>query len=452
MNFRNFMLISVTLLAADLFLAGCGPTETFDDRLQAVVTAQGIRPYEPPPSPEPALVALGEALYFDKILSGNRDISCATCHHPALASGDELALSIGTGGMGLGTRRQMGVGRERIPRNAPEVFNRGAAEWRTMFWDSRVMLDEEGEFITPAGNRLPDGLQNVLAAQAMFPVTSRDEMRGNRGDVDVWGQPNELAAMADTNILAIWDGLMKRLLAVPEYVTLFQAAYPDTPLEELDFTHAANAIAAYEAEAFSLYQNPWYAYLNGDRSAMSDEAKRGAVLFFGDAGCAACHSGPLFTDQQAHVIAAPQIGPGKGIAAPYDYGRFWETGDPRDKYAFRTPPLLNVAATGPWLHDGAYSTLEAVIRHHLDPDTALRSYDPAEHLPPDLQDSFQTNLAVIEEMLGNVDPLLAPSRQLSPQEIEALGAFLEALTDTAVTNLANITPTAVPSGLPVTDN
>ncbi|HIP71387.1 MAG TPA: cytochrome-c peroxidase, partial [Anaerolineae bacterium] len=111
--------------------------------MQAVVTAQGIRPYEPPPSPEPTLVTLGEALYFDKILSGNRDISCATCHHPTLASGDELALSIGTGGMGLGPQRQMGVGRERIPRNAPEVFNRGAVEWRTMFWDSRVMLDEE---------------------------------------------------------------------------------------------------------------------------------------------------------------------------------------------------------------------------------------------------------------------------------------------------------------------
>lgn len=452
MNIRNFMLTIFFLLAAGLFLAGCGPAETFDDRLQAIIAAQGIRPYEPPPPPDPALVTLGEALYFDKILSGNRDVACATCHWPGQATSDGLPLPIGTGGVGLGPQRQMGAGRERIPRHAPELFNRGAAEWRTMFWDSRVMLDEDGEFITPAGNRLPDGLQSVLAAQAMFPVTSRDEMRGSRGDVDVFGRPNELAAIADANIPAIWAGLMKRLLAVPEYVTLFQTAYPDTPLEELDFTHAANAIAAYEAEAFSLYQSPWRAYLNGDRSAMSDEAKRGAVLFFGDAGCAACHSGPLFTDQQARVIAAPQIGPGKGDAAPYDYGRFWETGDPRDKYAFRTPPLLNVAATGPWLHDGAYSTLEAVIQHHLDPDTALRNYDPAAHLPPELQDSFQDDPALIEEMLGNVDPLLAPSRQLTPQEINALVAFLEALTDPTVANLGRITPTAVPSGLPVTDN
>lgn len=440
------------LLGVSLMLAGCGPAETFDQRLQLIITGQDIRPYQPPPSPDPALFTLGEALYYDKILSGNRDISCATCHHPTLASGDGLPLSVGTGGRGLGPERQMGPDRERIPRNAPEVFNRGAAAWRTMFWDNRVMLDDDGEFISPAGNRLPEDLQNVLAVQAMFPVTARDEMRGNRGDVDVLGQPNELAAVADTNMPAVWNGLMARLLAIPDYVTLFQAAYPDVPLPELTFAHAANALAAYEAEAFSLYHSPWYAYLQGDKAAMTEEAKRGAVLFFGDAGCSACHSGPLFTDQEAHVIAAPQIGPGKGIAAPYDYGRFWETGDPRDKYAFRTPPLLNVAATGPWLHDGAYNDLEAVIRHHLDPEAALRGYDPAVHLPVDLQGSFQTNQAVIEEMLGKVDPLLAPERELSPQEVQALVAFLEALTDTAVTDLAEIVPTAVPSGLPVVDH
>ncbi|HFQ94118.1 MAG TPA: hypothetical protein ENK32_08930, partial [Anaerolineae bacterium] len=105
------MLIIALLLAAGPFLAGCGPTETFDDRLQAIVTAQGIRPYEPPPPADPALVTLGEALYFDKILSGNRDVSCATCHHPTQASGDGLPLSIGTGGTGLGPQRQMGAGR-----------------------------------------------------------------------------------------------------------------------------------------------------------------------------------------------------------------------------------------------------------------------------------------------------------------------------------------------------
>ena len=443
------------VVAALLFLCvgllGCGPVVTVDQQLQAMIAAQDIRPFEPSPPADPALVALGKALFFDKELSGNRDISCATCHHPALHTGDSLPVSVGTGGRGLGTVRELGNGRTLIARNAPDVYNRGSAAWQTMFWDGRVANSVRGYFVTPAGSQLPADLDNVLAAQAMFPVTSIDEMRGLPGDVDVFGKPNELAVIPNDAWTVIWGGLMARLLAYPEYVALFHAAYPEVPPGDLTFAHAANAIAAFEADAFNQFQSPWYDYLQGEETALSEEAKRGAVLFFGDGGCSQCHTGPLLTDQSYHNVAAPQVGPGKGGEAPLDYGRFQVTGRLEDKFAFRTPSLLNVTATGPWLHDGAYATLEAVIEHHLNPASALSRYDAAANLPASLQDAVVEDTAVKQEMLAAVDPLLLEARRLGPAEVKDLVAFLEALTDTAVSDLAHLQPQSVPSGLPVQD-
>lgn len=446
---NRLVILSGIVLLFILSVNGCQSAHTLDEQLQAVIREQGITRLDPGPPQDPALVALGQALYFDKILSGNRDIACATCHHPVENSGDDLPVSIGTGGIGLGETRQIGYGRSFIPRNAPEIFNRGAAEWQTMFWDSRVMVGGDGRFLTPAGEKLPAGLTGPLAAQAMFPVTSADEMRGAPGDMDIFGYPNELALIDGTDLPAIWQALMVRLLAIPGYETLFTAAYPNVPITELGFEHAANAIAAFEIDAYSLYHTPWYRYLEGDESALSAEAKAGALLFYGDAGCGRCHTGPLFTDQQHHNLAVPQVGPGKGEEAPLDYGRFRETGNPADKYAFRTPPLHNVTVSGPWMHDGAFSTLEAVIVHHLDPARSLRSYDPALHLPFDLRDTFQNDAPLLDEMLDGVDPLLAAARSPTDAEIRQLIAFLAALTDPAtVGEMVYVVPTAVPSGLP----
>ncbi|MBK8989307.1 MAG: cytochrome-c peroxidase [Chloroflexi bacterium] len=448
-NDMGIVVVVALFLAA--LLSGCGPVETADQQLQALIAAQDIRPFEPGPPADPALVALGQALFFDKELSGNRDISCATCHHPTLGTTDNLPLSMGTGGQGLGVERQFGDGRILIARNAPDVYNRGSAAWQTMFWDGRAAASARGYFVSPAGSQLPPGLDNILAVQAMFPVTSVDEMRGLPGDLDVFGQPNELALIPEDDWTTLWESLMARLLALPGYVALFQAAYPAVPPADLTFVHAANALAAFESDAFNQCQSPWYHYLQGDTAALSETAKRGAVLFFGAAGCGQCHSGSLLTDQAYHNLAAPQLGPGKGVEAPLDYGRFRETARPEDKFAFRTPSLLNVAATGPWLHNGAYATLEAVIAHHQDPAAALSAYDAAAHLPAYLQDSVQQDPALHQEMLASLAPQLAAARRLGPGEIEALLAFLQALTDTAVFDLAGVQPTAVPSGLPVQD-
>ncbi|HSF85383.1 MAG TPA: cytochrome c peroxidase [Acidimicrobiia bacterium] len=422
-----------------------GPS--LDDELAAVISSHGLEPIDANAAQPAALVELGEALFWDKELSGNRDIACATCHHTTLGSGDALPVSIGTGGSGLGEQRVLGEGRNLVPRNAPDVWNRGADGFFTMFWDGRVSGTAEHGFTSPAGEQLPAGLPNVLAVQAMFPVTSADEMRGVPGDVDVFGNVNELGEIADDDFSAIWDGLMERVVAIPRYVELFEAAYPDTPTDHLGFEHAAMAIAAFETNAFAADQTPWDRYLAGHRDAMDDAAKRGALLFYGTARCAACHSGDLLTDQQHHNIGAPQVGPGKGEEAPDDHGRARETGSAMDMYAFRTPPLRNVTANGPYFHDGAYMDLEAAVRHHLDVLGSLAAYDVAQ-LRDDLELEYTdpSRTAVVVDYL---DPRLATPRLLSETEIDDLMAFLEALTDPRLGDVALRIPDAVPSGLPI---
>lgn len=449
------LLAAALLLAALLYsardtlaerLAGGGS----DGRLTLLLNKSGVTQLDLGPTPDPALVALGEALFFDKLLSGNRDISCATCHHPQFAGADGLPLSFGTGGHGLGPERAIGEGRELVPRNATELFNRGSPEWTTMFWDGRVNLSAVYGLNSPVGNGLPPLLATALEAQAMFPVTSRDEMRGDFGDYDANMELNEVAAIGDMRPKAIWAALMKRLLAVPGYVELFQAAYPDTPVEELGFEHAAKAIATYEVAAFSFADSPWDRYLAGDRAALSEEAKRGAILFYGEAGCGACHGGNLLTDQQFHNIGVPQLGPGKLSDDELDLGRFLETGRPEDRYAFRTPPLRNVTLSGPYMHNGAYADLEAAVRHHLIAAEALAGFDAAT-LPAAFRDMLHSETAVHEDILRSLDPRLAQPPVLSEAQLADLMAFLGALTSPSAVDLSGLVPDAVPSGLPVMD-
>jgi cytochrome c peroxidase len=401
------------------------------------------------PSPPAAKVALGDALFWDPLLSGDKDTSCATCHHPTLATGDGISLPIGTGGEGMGHERSFRDDARRVlvPRNATPVYNLGLVGMDTMFWDGRVQGTTDLEFDSPASDDLPYGLDNAVAVQAMFPVTSRDEMRGHRGSKDIFGERNELASISDHRNDAVWDDLMTRLLAVPAYVEMFNAAYPDVPVDELGFEHAANALAAYQMEMFTFLDSPWDRYLQGDEAALSPAALEGAMLFYGKAGCAQCHNGPLLTDLQFHNIGVPQVGPGKGFESPLDYGRARETGDEADLFAFRTPPLRNVAITGPWMHNGAYTTLEAAVRHHLDPVQAVANYDLGQLSP-----------VVLEEDSGDTAvhtaALSAPSfmrlkRELTDAEVQALLAFLEALTSPSAIDLSHTIPSAVPSGLPV---
>lgn len=452
------------LLTGLLGLAGIGV---------AAPTRSEPPPIDPPLVPIPR-EELGRLLFWDPLLSGERDIACATCHHPDFASADGLPLAIGVGGTGIGSERVLGHGRQFIARHASDLFNRGLNGWHTIFWDGRIETAPDGGYTTPIGDYLPGDLTNALAAQALFPLTFRDEMRGGRYSVagyaidpgeaveveqgtlngwydeDIYGQPNELALIGNTagDFPTIWQGIMQRLLLIPRYQALFQAAYPDTPAGEWTIQQAANALAAFETHAFTLTNSPWDRYLAGDHTALSVEAKEGALLFYGSAGCAACHSGPFLSDQQYHNIAVPQFGPGVGEDAPLDPGRFHATGNPTDRFAFRTPPLRNVALTAPYMHNGAYPTLEAAVTHHLRPAAALRAYDGT-HLPAELQGTLQNHPVTIAAILESLDPHLSRPVSLTDRQMAQLLAFLNALTDPAAAHLSHLVPATVPSGLPV---
>jgi cytochrome c peroxidase len=447
--------------ALALALLGCGdgdgpagppnpPPDSVDTVLRTRLRDASVAPLAPLPAQDPALVALGRALMFDKVLSGNRDVSCATCHAPASHSSDDLSLSIGTGGVGTGTARGLGTARQFVSRNAQDLFNRGDPAFTAMFWDGRVAKEGAG-FLTPAGDALPSGLSGPLAAQAMFPVFTRLEMRGHPGDLDRFGQPNELAALGDEDFAGVWQGLMDRLLAIDGYVALFQAAYPGVTPDQLGFQHAANAIAAFETEAFASAGSPFDHYVQGDNGALSPAAKRGANLFFGPAACSQCHRGPELTDQQFHNIAVPQLGPGFGAAAPEDFGHGAVTGSVDDRSTFRTPPLRNVELTAPYMHDGAYTTLEAAVRHYLDPAASLTTYDPSV-LRPELQGTYLTDPAQLEGILQTLDERVAVPLTLSDADVADLVAFLRSLSDPAAAGLGALVPETVPSGLPVGDS
>lgn len=394
-------------------------------------------------------IKLGQLLFFDKILSGSQDISCATCHHPTTNSGDDLSLSIGVGGQGIGYSRELGETRRLIPRNAPEIFNRGASEWRTMFWDGRVEITPDGKMLSPADDKLPsDLLENVVAMQAMFPVTSRQEMRGRKGDVDIEGKPNTLAAIGDTDFEEMWARVMARIVAIPKYVELFKQAYPEVPVEKLHFAHAANALAAFQIHSFAFDDSPWDEFLKGNTHTFSEKAQEGAVLFYGRAGCSSCHSGTLMTDQKYYNILVPQIGPGHRDSAGFDIGRARETDKKEDAFAFRTPPLRNVAKTGPYMHNGAYTSLYDVIKHHINPLEMLQEYD-ASQLDDGLEKTFRLNTSTILAMSQTFSSEVNVVPNLTEYEIAQLIAFLESLTSPSTNNLSHLVPDAVPSGLPV---
>ena len=442
--------------------AGCDgvtPPETLppplDAELRQSLQRWGTIPIGPMPAQDPALVDLGRALMFDKILSGNRDIACATCHLPSQHAADGLSLAIGTGGSGGGPARTLGPGRQFVPRNAPSLLNGGLGLFY-LFWDGQVARagfgppppgGGGGGFVTPAGSLLP-AVPNILAAQGMFPVTNRREMRGERGDVDVLGNPNELAQYGDSQFVEIWQAIMRRLLALDAYKAKFAAAFPGIAPGQLGFQHAATAIAAFQMEAFTKTGSPFDRYLNRDDAALTTAQKRGALLFFGKARCSSCHNGPFLGGTSFANAGVPQLGPGTGDAVPLDLGRGGLKDQSFYKFAFRVTPLRNVELTAPYMHDGAFPTLEAVVRHYNDVTLALRTYDVAQ-LAPELRPLYHGDDATINGVLETLDFRLRRPLDLTDAEQRDLVAFLKSLTDPAARDLSSLTPASVPSGLPV---
>jgi cytochrome c peroxidase len=463
---RNYWIVIAELAASAALLASCtdersatalplAPTEAATAHrgpppgpppgsvtprmVRELAAAHGIGPLPRTPHVRPQLVRLGRALAFDPILSGNRNISCTTCHLPAFAMGDERSLSIGAGGTGLGPQRSHPDG-VNIPRNAPAAFNLGSM--RHLFWDGRVELDGHGHVHTPAGTQVTPKMQKVfefgaVSALGMFPVTSRTEMRGMSG--------NELAAIPDDDLPAIWQGIMRRLGNIREYRELFEAAYPRTRFKDMTFAHASNAIGGFLVSDLTFRNSPWDRFLAGNNDALNRRQLEGAQTFL-TLKCSACHMGATFSDEQFHDVAVAQIGPGEGngVGGRDDFGRMNVTGDPADRYRFRTTPLRNVDITGPYGHDGSIKSLRTFVEHYSESDVKLLEFDPMT-LDPSLRGTLLANAT---DILAQRDTLLA-GVVLTPDLVDKLMDYMGALTDPDARHLSRMVPRRVPSGLPV---
>lgn len=399
-----------------------------------------------------ALAELGQKLFFDPILSGNRNVACATCHNPRFASADGLSLGLGDGAFGLGPERRVdpaNLPEQRVPRNSPALFNLGASEFTTLFHDGRLEVDPDqpGGIRTPLGAEMISGFASLLSAQSMFPVLSPDEMAGHYSE-------NDIAQAVRQGFLTreggAWARISARVAAIPDYQAAFDALYGAG--HPIRFTDISNAIAAFVAFEFRADDSPFDRFLRG-QGELTDAAMAGMELFYGKAGCSACHAGQFQSDQQFYAIAMPQVGPGKAArfeTHARDTGRMRVTGDPADAYRFRTPSLRNVTRTAPYGHNGAYATLEAVVRHHLDPVASLRAYDPSQLILP--------TLAGADDLRAYSDPAetaaIAAANELAPvslsdNEVDQILAFLDSLTDEASLAGRLGIPETVPSGLPV---
>jgi cytochrome c peroxidase len=199
-----------------------------DGQLRPLLQAHDVDPPETRGPYDPERVELGRKLFFDKALSGNEDVACASCHHTrkGAETSDGLALGVGTGGEGSIPDRRTAEGREFEPRHSLGLFNLGFEGWRTQFWDGRVQRTASGELVNPKGDEMQEGLDGVIAVQAMLPVTSRIEMRGFPED------PNPISRIPDDRPRQIWSALMERLLDYEGYRELFRSAYPDKRLGE----------------------------------------------------------------------------------------------------------------------------------------------------------------------------------------------------------------------------
>jgi cytochrome c peroxidase len=393
------------------------------------------------------LADLGRLLFFDTVTGLNNDNNCSGCHSPTSGFGDTQSIAIGIDNNGV-------VGADRVgPRNqrrTPTVAN--TAFFPNLMWNSRFASLSNNPFDNSAGFLFPQPegltlsyLPHLLDAQAFIPPTERVEVAGFSFPGDSFDIRNEV---------------LRRINNVPEYRKRFGKLFPSVRAGgPITFDMVGRAIAEFE---FTLVfaDAPIDQFARGQRNALTDEQKRGALLFFGKARCVDCHSvsGPsneMFSDFSQHVIGVPQIAPVAGNVTfdgpsqNEDFGLEQVTGDPNDRYKFRTTPIRTVALQPAFFHNGAFTRLEDAVRHHLDVFTSARNYSPgAAGVAPDLT----APMGPIEPVLERVDSILLTPIELTDEEFSQLVDFVRnGLLDQRAKpeNLRKLIPRSVPSGFPV---
>ena len=270
-----------------------------------------------------AKVELGRLLFWDPILSGDKDVACATCHHPDFGYAESLDISVGVNGVGLGSTRHFNQGNS-IPfvqRNSQSVLN-------TAFNG----IDEQGDYDPQTAPMFWDLRAKGLEEQALMPILTYEEMRGDD--------------YAEDEIL---DEVVARLKSISEYQTLFAEAFSEQ--QAISSENLGKALAAFQRTLVAT-NSPYDRYIAGDLNAMTSRQIEG-MRAFENVGCAECHSGPMFSDFQVHVLGVP------------DNNKLPESDQGLDQtYAFRTASLRNLEYTAPYMHSGVFSSLRDVLRFY----------------------------------------------------------------------------------------
>jgi len=333
-----------------IFIASCAlePVEINSENLFGQLPDVVNHPIDNPPSLDKNL--LGRKLFWDPILSGNKDIACVSCHHPKNAYAEKLDLSLGVGGQGLSSNRINGT---LIKRNAQSILNTAFNGIDTqgmmnphqapMFWDNRTMSLEE---------------------QSIQPILSAEEMRGT--------------LIAETDIL---DTIMQRLNAIPEYVSLFKKVFGN---EGINMSNLAKALSSFERSLIA-NSSRFDKYAGGDESALSSLELRG-MINFAEVGCANCHNGPMFSDFELHVLTVPESNKLEKV----------DKGD--GNFAFRTPSLRNLTQTAPYMHNGVFSSLEEVMDFYDDVDDESQNI----HVSSDRKDEKLSQLNIPDDKVESI--------------------------------------------------
>ena len=457
----------------------------------------------------PDLADLGRLLFFDRALGlhsdpdGSNGNSCAGCHSPSTGFGDTQSIAIGVDNNSI-----VGPGRTgpRNQRRTPMLINIGFAP--RLMWDGRFSAPSGDPFDNSQGFLFPDpegasafpanhpGIRHLLVAQAHIPPTELPEMAGFTGTSSQpavsfvgkqllrRGMGFGSSALASTSIFddghgqavpapdengfrnaQIRDAVTAIVNGIEGYRDRFGALYQDVADGgPVTYLMIAQAMAEFQI-SLTFANAPVDQFARGDDDALSAAARRGAVVFFGKGKCASCHasggeSNEMFSDFQNHRIGgpplAPEFGPGlgnvqfAGAGEMEDFGAEHSTGDALKRYMFRTSPIRNVAVQPTFFHNGAFTTLEAAIRHHLDAEQSLRDYDPAANgVPADLRVLSPPRDPIIAMGL---DPALPDGFGISEGEFADLVAFVrDGLLDSRAlpAHLCGMVPATVPSGMSV---
>lgn len=431
---------------------------------------------------DPKLATLGRDLFFDNVSGLHDDNSCSGCHSPTNGFGDSQSIAIGVDNNGLVGPRRAGP---RNQRRTPGIIN--TAFYPKLMWNGRFFAPSHDPFDNSAGFTFPlpegatefppndPGVTHLLVAQAHIPPTELNEaagFTGTRGTISSGfdqfdnglGEAVPAADASGFRNEPIRQAVLARLNAIPAYRARFGALFPEVAAgQPINFLQFSQAIAEFEF-TMTFADAPLDRFARGDRNALTPPQKRGAILFFGKAGCVSCHavggrSNEMFSDFENHVLGVPQIAPvfgaGKGNSlfdgpgADEDFGLEQITGNPADRYKFRTSPLRNLALQPAFFHNGAFTDLKDAVAHHLDVVRSATTYNPA---AAKVDEDLRHRLGPIAPVLDRLDPLVSQPVQLSKKEFEELILFLrDALLDSNAKpeSLCRFIPQNVPSGRPV---